>query len=129
MNSFIQPRRMVFMPYRDYCQFCERPTGPVYISMLIPQLQYGFAHCTNCQQRCNRHVQIYRDNNILSPFENEPSKNVTVKRSNGDIETDWKVIYPFVYNDGVKSVVFVENGRVSKCVPIGEFMELNSHLL
>ena len=98
------PRRLTMLKigianeFGGECQFCDTPFGETRTSYISLESREGFVSCGKEECRQNMQNAIIRVNeetrwNDIMPY---LSKNVNMKRSNGNMDDDWKVSEFFI---------------------------------
>ncbi len=128
-----EPFRLVMIKCQDFCQFCENPKGGVYNHYINFDYKIGFLSCEKCNNKANDAVEEWFATEAWGDANFLRNKNIKIKRSSGDIESNWKLDKekPFVEMiKGSKAVHCIkDDGLISKYCLISDLLELNKEQL
>ncbi len=128
--TYIEPRYMSMMKCVNDCMFCENPKGPTYAHHISVYEKIGYLSCGNCIEKAKSHVTNWLDTKAFGGANRLRGKNIKVKRSSGEIESDWRLDenQPSVYNNWTgQAYVHCVNYtlQLEKGCTVDELLELN----
>jgi hypothetical protein len=127
----VVPTRLTYIPSAGACMFCTTPHGET-VQYRIEHL-LGFLTCSD--EKCKKVAQDFIDdlkekNKFIQ--DTYGKNNVSIKRSSGVIDSDWKIDYNDSYigcigyiGDGISVHVQHDISGLSKYLRYAEFLELN----
>lgn len=113
----VYPRRLVMMCSSGICQFCDNPEGGVHSINLNMHFNYrnllGIYSCS--KDECLKKMKDYTNNMYKYIYNSQSWKNIiykavnqsfiSVPRSNGTIDTDWKVVMQNTYDSEYNEIL------------------------
>ena len=133
MKKMPHPIRLVMISCVDNCQFCDNPKGEVFVKYLDLDNRYGFLNCKNCNDIADDIVEEWYSTKAWGTANCFRNKNIKIKRSSGDFESDWKLNKqkPFVEtiqeNDEVVNCI-KDDGSIMKYCSISDLFEWNNDI-
>ena len=123
-NNIVYPHHIPFIGDL-ICDICSKPGIKKYT---IPYSKFrGLVACerVSCRNRVKR--SLLKTSIKLDSLVKEFGENINVVRSNGEIESGWKIA-SYAYQDTKDGPfwVFVTKGDLSKCLTLDKIKELNS---
>jgi hypothetical protein len=113
------------------CYGCGNPDATVFgTATEHPSFIVGVCKKPDCIERAKKGIRIFlfeddRDGHPM--LFDEPIENVKVARSNGDIDSDWRIVGLWFPNNEI-SHLFVRKGMIEKKVRIANFLTDNPEL-
>ena len=90
-NINIYPIRLVMIKSADNCMFCENPKG-YSLSTYVDYIdKLGYICCAPCESKMNEAVKFWYDTLCYGRALYLKDIDISIRRSSGDIESDWKV--------------------------------------
>jgi hypothetical protein len=117
--NFVYPRRLVFIQVGNTCMFCENPQGNSYIRTVAIEAKMGYIHCGECKEKAEATAQLWHDKYSYGPAHYLKDKEIKVRRSNGEIETGWRLNNPMIEHYIDDS----ENHQLIICCEKDKYME------
>ena len=125
-----QPFRTTFISAQDSCQFCENPSGDVYVHNICVEERFGFVSCINCTELAKTAIIEWLDTEAFGRAHNLMEKSINIRRSSGIIESGWKL---YIKDPQVKIINNIEyimcidsEEKITRMCTIDEILELNS---
>jgi hypothetical protein len=126
----IVPRRLVFIPEQNYCQFCDTGKGYVICHFVSLHDNYGFMSCDNCSSIAEKHTDNWIATHCYGSAKHLRNRSLKIRRSSGSIDDGWflddqrTMVYKAGDDDCVSCVKREED--LQKLVRISALLELNS---
>jgi len=108
--------------------FCPEPQGESYITYVDLTTKMGYISCNNCKDKMNEAVKFWHTQRAYGEANYLKERDIKIKRSNGDIESGWRLSNPFVEIDeeGRTTIhCYNESKNIGKWVFLDSILELN----
>lgn len=116
-----EPITLVCVKLVDNCLFCQNPKGNVYLKYVCIELKKGYYSCDNCKDIMHAQIINWHNNHAYGDAKHLKDLVIKIKRSNGDIQDNYKIISPVV----LSNKIFCSNTFISRWCDIDEIIFLN----
>ena len=128
MTEHVYPRRLVMLQMGENCMFCEDPKGSSYLRYVDIFSNLGYIYCSNCCAATEAAVIFWNNNIAFGPANYLKHRNIKVRRTSGEIDTDWIIDSPIISYDLEGNEVlhcYSEKKNIGKWCTIETILELN----
>ena len=131
-ETFISPRRLVFMQFEKNCMFCTNPQGSSYTQYVNLENRMGYVYCNECRTNADETVQKWRETMAYGRANYLKGKEILIKRSSGVVEYGWELHNPFTStnSDGIEIIqCYHKTQDLARWCRLEEILELNPPLI
>lgn len=125
----IHPRRLVMLSLGNNCMFCKDPKGESYTTYVALVEKLGYISCSDCRDKMRTVADFWRTHRAYGQANHLKDRtDLKIKRSNGDIDSGWRLNNPFVHKeyDGTITIhCYNATQNISKWCPMESILELN----
>jgi hypothetical protein len=125
----ISPRRLVWLQLGDNCMFCPDPNGESYTTYVALEAKLGYISCANCKEEMKEAVEFWGKHRAYGQAHHLKDRtDLKIKRSNGDIESGWRLNNPLVnveYDGQITIHCYNESKDLGKWCYMDSVLELN----
>ena len=117
------------------CGYFQTDKGGICLSYVVNGLDVGYRHCDECTKIANESIDYWKpwvvSVNEGIQLSKKDMQQVTVRRSSGKIEDDWKIMSDYIFKN--KTVKVYKDGPeeeefIFKYVPLKKLLRYNKHL-
>jgi hypothetical protein len=108
--------------------FCPDPQGESYITYVDLTSKMGYISCNECREKMMEAVEFWKTNRAYGKANYLQDRDIKIKRSNGDIESGWRLNNPFINTsdeDQTTIHCYNESKNIGKWVLLDSILELN----
>jgi transcription elongation factor Elf1 len=127
-DTFIYPRRLVFLQMGNNCMFCEHPQGSSYLKHVAIEIKVGYIYCDDCEAKADETIKKWNDEFSYGKAHYLKDREIKVLRSNGEIEGGWRLNNPLIdINHKGKFIICCSNEakQLEKWCFLDTILELN----